>query len=127
MEFLHYLEDTTDDRAAQSKSERGKRIHDRVCKVKLSEEVGVKYMQAWEEKYYDREDGKIEGKIDGKIEDILDFLGELGTVPENLANYIKKEEDLPLLKVWVKNAARATSMEEFFEKSGLSVKEMLGK
>lgn len=127
MEFLHYLEDTTDDRAAQSKSERVKRIHDRVCKVKLSEEVGVKYMQAWEEKYYDREDGKIEGKIDGKIEDILDFLGELGTVPENLANYIKKEEDLPLLKVWVKNAARATSMEEFCEKSGLSVKEMLGK
>lgn len=122
VEFLHYLEDTTDDRAGRSKSERIKRIHDRVRKVKLSEEVGVKYMQAWEEKYYDREDGKVEGKI----EDILDFLEDLGVVPEKLENHIKAEEDLATLKTWVKNAARAASLEEFCKKSGLSVEEMLG-
>ena len=38
-------------------SQRIKRIHRRVRKVRLSEEVGVKYMQAWEEKYYEREEG----------------------------------------------------------------------
>lgn len=117
VEFLYYLEDTTDNRAAKSKSERIRRIHDRVCKVKLSEEVGVKYMQAWEEKYYDREDGKIEGKI----EDILDFLEELGTVSDRLEIRIKEETDLATLKVWVKNAARSESLEEFCEKSGLSL------
>ena len=43
-------------------SQRIKRIHRRVRKVRLSEEVGVKYMQAWEEKYYEREEGKEEGR-----------------------------------------------------------------
>ena len=56
-EFLHYLEETTDERAASTDSQRIKRIHRRVRKVRLSEEVGVKYMQAWEEKYYEREEG----------------------------------------------------------------------
>jgi predicted transposase YdaD len=62
VDFLHYIEDSTDQRAAETKSERIKRIHDRVRKVKLSEEVGVKYMQAWEEKYYEREEGREEGR-----------------------------------------------------------------
>lgn len=60
-EFLHYLEETTDERAASTNSQRIKRIHRRVRKVRLSEEVGVKYMQAWEERYYEREEGKEEG------------------------------------------------------------------
>ena len=60
-EFLHYLEETTDERAASTDSQRIKRIHRRGRKVRLSEEVGVKYMQAWEERYYEREEGKEEG------------------------------------------------------------------
>lgn len=36
-------------------------------KVKLSEEVGVRYMQAWEEKYYEREEGREEGEILNRI------------------------------------------------------------
>ena len=66
VEFLHYLEDSTDERVATSKSERIKRIHSRVCKVKLNEEVGVKYMQAWEEKYFEREEGREEGRTEGE-------------------------------------------------------------
>ena len=68
VEFLHYLEDSTDERVAESKSERIKRIHSRVCKVKLNEEVGVKYMQAWEEKYFEREEGREEGRAEGREE-----------------------------------------------------------
>ena len=64
-EFLHYLEETTDERAASTNSQRIKRIHRRVRKVRLSEEVGVKYMQAWEERYYEREEGKEEGRKEG--------------------------------------------------------------
>ena len=64
-EFLHYLEETTDERAASTNSQRIKRIHRRVRKVRLSEGVGVKYMQAWEEKYYEREEGKEEGREEG--------------------------------------------------------------
>lgn len=32
--------------------------------MKASEKVGVRYMQAWEERYYDREEGRIEGKLE---------------------------------------------------------------
>lgn len=48
---------TTDEVAESVESVRIKRIHTRVRKVKTSEEVGIKYMQAWEEKYYEREEG----------------------------------------------------------------------
>lgn len=44
--LLHYLEHTTDAVADGSQSERICRIHERVCKVRSSEEIGAKYMQA---------------------------------------------------------------------------------
>ena len=72
--FLHYIENTTDAMAENSGSERIKRIHNRVRKVKVSEEVGVKYMQAWEEKYYEREEGRIEGREEGakaKLQELI--------------------------------------------------------
>lgn len=72
--FLHYIENTTDVMAENSGSERIKRIHNRVRKVKVSEEVGVKYMQAWEEKYYEREEGRIEGREEGakaKLQELI--------------------------------------------------------
>lgn len=65
VELLHYLENTTDEAARETESERIKRIHNRVCKVKASEEIGVKYMQAWEERYYDLEEAKEEGRSEG--------------------------------------------------------------
>ena len=66
--FLRYVEDTTDEMAADMDSERIKRIHNRVRKVKASEEVGVKYMQAWEERYYDKEEARQEGLEEGRQE-----------------------------------------------------------
>ena len=67
-DFLHYLEDTTDQAAENSGSDRIRRIHDRVCKVRSNEESGVKYMQAWEEKYYERQEGLEEGLEKGMKE-----------------------------------------------------------
>ena len=33
--------------------------------MKSSEEIGVKYMQAWEERYYDRQEAPEEGRAEG--------------------------------------------------------------
>jgi len=68
VDFLHYLETTTDDVVNQTRSFRIKRIHDRVCKVKASEKVGVKYMQAWEERYFDKQEAREEGLAEGRAE-----------------------------------------------------------
>ena len=46
-------------------SEKVQELHHRVSEVKASEEYGVKYMQAWEEKLYERMDGKAEGLAEG--------------------------------------------------------------
>ena len=68
IELLHYVEDTTDQRAKSSKSEKIKEIHRRISKIKSSEEMGVRYMQAWEEKVMLKEEGRQEGKLEGKAE-----------------------------------------------------------
>lgn len=67
-DFLHYVENTTDAEAARTNSERIRRIHERVCRVRSSEEIGVKYMQAWEERYYDKEEAREQGRKEGKEE-----------------------------------------------------------
>lgn len=100
VDFLHYLEDTTSERVAKTDSERIKRIHDRVCKVRLNEEVGVKYMQAWEEKYYAKEDGREEGrkellmeKIEKKIKkgkDVAVIADELEEKVETILELIRE-------------------------------------
>ncbi|MDO4299613.1 MAG: Rpn family recombination-promoting nuclease/putative transposase [Lachnospiraceae bacterium] len=66
VEFLHYLEETTDELAQKAGSQRIRNIHRRVCKVKTSEAIGVKYMQAWEERYYEKEEAREEGRAEGE-------------------------------------------------------------
>lgn len=58
VDFLHYVEHTTGEVAEESGSARIRKLHERVCKIKANEEIGVKYMQAWEEKYYERKEGR---------------------------------------------------------------------
>ena len=75
--FLHYLENTTDETAVHTESERMARIRQRVRKVKLSEQIGVKYMQALEERYYDKLEAKEEGLTEGRtqgMEEGMDLL-----------------------------------------------------
>ena len=52
-------------------------------------------------------------KLTERIETILEFLEELGTIPDDLKQCIISEDDLDVLKDWLKIAARATTIEEF--------------
>lgn len=66
------------------------------------------------------EEGKEEGIEQGKkevlIDQTLDFLNDLGSVPEDLKERISGEKNLDVLKRWVKLSARASSVNEFREK-----------
>ncbi len=62
LDFMNYVTETTDEAARATKSERIKQIHSRVRQVRLSEKMGVKYMQRWEEVVYARQDGMTEGE-----------------------------------------------------------------
>ncbi|MDO4312867.1 MAG: hypothetical protein Q4C52_07265 [Eubacteriales bacterium] len=83
--------------AAASNSKRIKRIHERVCRVKTSEEVGVKYMQAWEEKYYEREEGREEGRREGadyKLKELIKKKLAKGKSVEEIADALEETEEV---------------------------------
>lgn len=116
IDFLHYIECTEEELALRSGSENIRKIHECVKRIKSSEEIGVKYMQIWEEKVYEREKGKTEGRVEGKVEDILCLLEEIGELPEDLRKRITDQRDYTVLTKWLKLAARSGSIEEFCEK-----------
>lgn len=64
LDFMEYLTDTSDQVAGRSRSGKIKAIHRQVQKIRTSEQMGVKYMQKWEERVYDRLEGKAEGKAE---------------------------------------------------------------
>lgn len=69
--FMKYLENTTDENAEKSGSERIKKIHEKVCRIRKSEKAGIKYMQRWEELEYAKQDGREEGIKEGIKENAL--------------------------------------------------------
>ena len=71
MDFMEYINDTSEVVAAQSKSPRVKLVHSKVKQIRRSEKCGVKYMQRWEEIAYAREDGYEKGRNEGALKEII--------------------------------------------------------
>ena len=59
------------------------------------------------------QNGIKKGKIEGKIDSILELLEELGTVSDELCSCIQEEKDMEVLKLYLKKASRAQSVQEF--------------
>ena len=106
IDFLHYIENSTEETAAAINSKRIQRIHERVCRVRTNEQVGVRYMQAWEERIYDRQDGRKEQRIISTIslikknmarglslKDIADFLDEDIAEVRKIADLIQQHPE----------------------------------
>ena len=68
IQLLHYFERTTGEIAADSHSEKIEKLQKRVEQVKMSEEVGIRFMNAFEEKMRERQEGREEGREEGLAE-----------------------------------------------------------
>ena len=68
IELLRYMEHTTEEVSASCTSERIHNIQKRIHAIKSSEKIGVKYMQAWEEKILEQEKAREEGRKEGLAE-----------------------------------------------------------
>ena len=90
IDFLHYIENTDGEFASQTGSERIKKIHACVKQVKSSEEMGVKYMQTWEERIIIRQFGRAEGEHRKLIEQVCKKLRK-GKTPEIIAEELEEE------------------------------------
>ncbi len=55
----------------------------------------------------------LDGKTEGKAESVLELLEEVGEVPEEVRAEIMAQQDLDILKKWLKLAARADTVEGF--------------
>ena len=66
IDLLHYFEKTTDSNAAASSSDKIRRLHEKVRTIKASEEIGIKFMNEWEEKMLERKEGREEGRAEGE-------------------------------------------------------------
>ena len=100
IELLKYMESTDAVLAENSANEKLKKIHKHVSQIKASEEIGVKYMQKWEEKVLDREEGRAEGRA-SEIYIIRNQIEQVHRTPEETAEllvlepeYIKKVAEL---------------------------------
>lgn len=62
-ELLHYMEHSTGESPYPVESPRIQEIHRHVEAIRSSEEMGVRYMQEWEERLMDREEGKNAGSL----------------------------------------------------------------
>ena len=65
-ELLYYMEHTAED--VTCSTSRLQEIKDHVNVVKSSEEIGVKYMQEWEEKILEKRKARAEGLAEGRAE-----------------------------------------------------------
>lgn len=62
VDLLHYFEHPTEECAKQSGSGKIQSMHKIVEAIRSSDEIGVKYMQEWEEKVLERQEGQKQGK-----------------------------------------------------------------
>ena len=66
--LLEFLEDPSEEIASQSNSKRIIRMQQHVKSLKENAEVGVRYMNAWEEKELAIKEGRAEGRAEGLAE-----------------------------------------------------------
>jgi predicted transposase/invertase (TIGR01784 family) len=64
-------------------------------------------------------EGLVKGLLDSKREDIISFLSDFGTTPEDVMKSIYDQSNVEVLKTWVKLAAKCESIEEFKTKANL--------
>ncbi|MCR5196514.1 MAG: Rpn family recombination-promoting nuclease/putative transposase [Pseudobutyrivibrio sp.] len=73
MEFVEYNRDIDTDMQGNNLS----KIIQRVSQLKANEEVGVRYMQKWEEEILIKEEGREEGREEGKTETSIEYISNL--------------------------------------------------
>ena len=95
LDLMKYITVTTDRVAESSDSRRLKQIHKSVRKIKLSEKMGVKYMQKWEELAYAREEGEAIGETKGEKIHLIKLVCKKlakGKVAEAIAAELEEDE-----------------------------------
>lgn len=94
-----------------------KQLQETMREVKVSREMGARYVIFQEMLRDERKAGFSEGKsigvTQGRSTAVLELLEEFGSIPGELCERIQREDNLEVLKKWNKLAAKVSSIEEF--------------
>jgi predicted transposase/invertase (TIGR01784 family) len=105
IELLHFIEYTNDDGETECKSQQLRKLQKRVKDIQNSAEVGVKYMQAWEERIMEQNQARAEGKQEAIIE-LIKKKQAKGKSIEQIADALEKSvEEVHLL---IKNQSKSS-------------------
>ena len=96
IQLLKYFEQTTGENAAESHSQRIEKLQKRVEEIKHNEEVGIRYMNAFEEKMWERREGREEGMAEGQK--IGEERGKKFEQQEIARKMLEKDLDLALIE-----------------------------
>lgn len=89
-ELLYYMEHTTEEISCSTS--RLQEIKNHVNIVKSSEEIGVKYMQEWEEKILEKRKARAEGRAEGLAEGLAE--GDYFRLIQQIKKKIEKSKNL---------------------------------
>ena len=114
VKFLEYVKADLEKSTEDFEDDFVKKLQGDVSSVKKSREMEERFMLLELMLNDERREGRAEGMMPGK-ESIIDFLSDIGPVPEHLQKTIMNETNIDTLKSWIKLAARSSSIEEFSE------------
>ena len=86
-----------------------KQVQESIRRIKISREMGERYMIFREM----LQDERAEGILEGHQKSVLEVLGLLAPVPDSLKEQILSIEDPEILSRLLKKAARSSSLESF--------------
>ena len=92
---MRYFEKTTEENAAGSHSQKIEKLQKRVEEIKRNEEVGIRYMNAFEEKMWERREGREEGLAEGRKEGLAE--GQSAKQEEIACKMLEKGLDFTLI------------------------------
>lgn len=97
VDFLHYVEKSSDENVPEDCDERLKHLHKKIHQIKMSEEIGVSYMKMEERDRLIRDEGlrrgRAEGKAEGKAEliSIIRKKASRGMAAADIADWLETE------------------------------------
>ena len=97
VDFLHYVEKSSDENVPEDCDERLKHLHKKIHQIKMSEEIGVSYMKMEERDRLIRDEGlrrgRAEGRAEGKAEliSIIRKKASRGMAAADVADWLETE------------------------------------
>ncbi len=110
--FLKFVRADLKESMTEFEDDYVRRLQQSIQDIKVSREMETRYMTL--EQLI--KDERKEAKLEAKQESILELLGEIGEVSEELKGRIFAESNLEILGAWHKLAAKSDSIEAFVER-----------